>query len=57
MSALSECTTTVAKLQQLVQTNSAAIPDDKLENLYQPVLEGQGLCPCGDGGRGGDAIA
>lgn len=35
MSALSECTATVTKLQQLVQTNSAAIPDDKLEIFYK----------------------
>lgn len=27
------------------------------ESPYQRVWEGQGLCPCGDEGRGEDAIA
>lgn len=30
---------------------------DHNETSYQSVLEGRGLCPRGDGGRGGDAIA
>nr|DAJ07662.1 MAG TPA: protein of unknown function (DUF5096) [Inoviridae sp.] len=29
----------------------------RIESPYQPDMEGQRLCLCGDGGRGGDAIA